>query len=399
MAQAIPRFCPRCGIPTIAGQPQCANCGLYLVRPHSQSSEQSLSPMQPQPPMPAPLGQPAQPVLAPSQQPWRKTTDSIAPTFRTTQPQGSKQGRRPGKMGYVLIVLVLLVLLGAGSYLIFSLLQTRGSGLGIGGNNTQPPITTTQVHTTVTYAGIEITVLDAQQSQNFLNDPNSSTDGMLRLNLQEQNSTTAKISWLYYDIAQLVLPGGKTVTPTYAKATVGIAPGATQNSFVDFAVPTTDKVSQLTLRLGATNEAQMDIPLTGNANLSKYAPSSVKPDGQLQYFGLNWTLVSATAQYSIVGKQATKGMRYVVITLSVDNPLSQIAITGSPFTYIQLRSGNNSYTPVDTTLPVSFDTGVTGKSGTVTFLVSQKSTTFTLVLVPQNQSGATQATTDFQLAS
>jgi hypothetical protein len=301
-------------------------------------------------------------------------------------------------MGCILLVLVLLVLLGAGSYLVFSLLSTRGTGLGIGGTNSQSPITTTQVHETVTYAGVEVSVLNAQQSQNFLNDPNSATDGMLRLNLQEHNPTTAKISWLYYDIAQLVLPGGKTVTPTYAKATVGIAPGATQNSYVDFAVPATDKVSQLTLRLGATNEAQMDIPLTGNANLSKYAPTSVKPDGQLQYFGLNWTLVSATAQYSITGQQASKGMRYIVVTLSVDNPLSQVAITGSPFTYIRLQSGNSNFTPVDTTLPVSFDTRVTGKSGTVTFLVPQKSTAFTLALVPQNQNGATQATTDFHLS-
>ena len=186
--------------------------------------------------------------------------------------------------------------------------------------------------------------------------------------------------------------------PTYAKAIVGIAPSVTQNSFVDFAVPASYKVSQLTLRLGAKNEAQMDVPLTGNANLSKYAPTSVKPDGQLQYFGLNWTLVNATAQYSIPGQQARTGMRYIVVTLSVDNTLSQEAITGSPYTYIRLQSGNSSFTPVDTTLPVSFATGVTGKSGTVTFLVPQKSTAFTLVLVPQNQSGATQATTTFQLS-
>ncbi len=385
MAQALPRFCPRCGTPTVAGQASCATCGLYLLRPQPQS------PMQ----QPAP---PVQPMPVSSQQQQRITGSNSASPPRISQTQGSTRRRRPGRMGCVLIILVLLVLIGAGSYLLYSLLGTHGSGLALGGNTSQSPITTTQVHETVTYAGVEVTVLNAQQSQNFTNDPNSSTDGMLRLNIQEHNPTAAKISWLYYDIAQLVLPGGKTVTPTYAKATVGIAPGATQNSYVDFAVPTTDKASQLTLRLGASNEAQMDIPLTGTANLNKYAPTSVKPDGQLQYFGLNWTLVSATAQYSIVSQQASKGMRYIVITLSVDNPLSQMTITGSPFTYIRLQSGNSSFTPVDTTLPISFDTGVTGKSGTVTFLVSQKSTAFTLVLVPQNQSGVTQATTNFQLS-
>ncbi|MEO8970664.1 MAG: hypothetical protein ABI406_03580 [Ktedonobacteraceae bacterium] len=392
MAQAIPRFCPRCGTPTVVGQTNCASCGLYLLRPQPQSSAQSVQPLQPL--------QPAPPVLAPLQQPRHITTGSgnIAPTFRTTQPHGSTRRRRPGRVGCVLLILVLLVLLGAGSYLLYSLLNTHGSGLSLGGNTSQTPITTMQVRETVTFAGVEVTVLNAQQSQNFVNDPNSSTDGMVRLNLQEHNSTTARISWLYYDIAQLVLPGGKTVMPTYAKATVGIAPGAIQNSYVDFAVPTTDKASQLTLRLGASNQVQMDVPLTGTANLSKYAPTSVKPDGQLQYFGLNWTLVSATAQYSITGQQASKGMRYIVVTLSVDNPLSQMAITGSPFTYIRLQSGNSTFTPVDTTLPVSFDKSETGKSGTITFLVPQKSTAFTLVLVSQNQSGVTQATTDFQLS-
>ena len=388
MAQVIPRFCPLCGTPTVAGQINCANCGLYLLRSQPQMSMQTSEQST----------QTVPPVQAPPQQSQRSTTgsDTITPAFRTTQSHGSARRRRPGRLGCVLIILALLVLVGAGSYLLYALLSAHGSGLG--GSNSQSPITTTQMHETVTYAGVEVTVLSVQQSQNFLDDPNSSSDGMVRLNLQEHNPTTAKISWLYYDIAQLVLPGGKTVTPTYAKATVGIAPGATQNSYVDFAVPTSDKIGQLSLRLGANNEAQMDIPLKGNANLSKYAPTSVKPNGQLQFSGLDWTLVSATAQYSIIGQQASKGMRYVVVTLSVDNTLSQQAITGSPYTYVRLQSGNSTYTPVDASLPTSFDAGIAGKSGTVTFLVPQKSTAFTLVLVPQNQSGATQATTNFQLS-
>ncbi len=381
MAQAPGQFCPRCGTPTLAGQANCANCGLYLPRSQPQS------PVQP----------PAQSLAGSSQQPQRITSGNAASAAQTFPTRTSTPGRRPGKMGCILIVLLLLVLVGAAGYLVFSLLSVHVPGLTTG-NTTQSPITTTPVNETVTYAGVNVTVLNAQQAQNFLTDPNSSTDGMVRLNIQEQNPTTATIHWLYYDIAQLVLPGGKAVTPVYAKATFGIAPGTTQNGYVDFAVPTTDKIRQLTLRLGATNEAQMDIPLTGNANLSKYAPTSVKPDAQLNYFGLNWTLVSATSQYSIAGQQATKGMRYIVVLLSVNNALSQEAITGSPFSYMHLQSGNSTFAPVDTTLPVSFDTGVTGKSGTVTFLVPQKSAAFTLVLVPQNQSGATQATADFQLS-
>lgn len=237
MAQALPRFCPRCGTPTVAGQAICANCGLYLLRPQQQS------PMQP----PVQPVQPAQPVPVPPQQPQRITADNSALPPRISQTQGSTRRRRPGRMGCILIILVLLVLIGAGSYLLYSLLSTHSSGLGLSGNTSQSPITTTQVHETVTYAGVQVTVLNAQQSQSFLNDPNSSADGMLRLNIQEHNPTTTKISWLYYDMAQLVLPGGKTVPPTYAKATVGIAAGVTQNSYVDFAVPMSDNVSQLVL--------------------------------------------------------------------------------------------------------------------------------------------------------
>ena len=294
-------------------------------------------------------------------------------------------------------MLLVVIVVGAVGYFALSMGGVHVPGAGTKAT-TQSTITTTTLNETVTYAGVKITLLNAQQAQNFLDDPNSSTDGMVRLTIQEQNPTNVKVSWLYKNIASLVLPGGKTVAPTYVRATVGIAPGATQKSIVDFAVPATDKLSQLTLHLGSSSEAQMAIPLTGNANLSKYAPVTVKPGGQLQYLGLNWTLVSATAQYSVAGQQASKNMRYVVVTLSVDSTLSQEAIPGSAFSYIRLQAGNTTYNPVDTTLPVSFAAGETGKTGTVTFLAPQQSNSYTLLLIPLDQSGATEATTNFQLS-
>src|SRR2546429_9854421 len=96
------------------------------------------------------------------------------------------------------------------------------------------------------------------------------------------------------------------------------------------------------------------------------------------------------------GQQASKGMTYVVVTLQVDNTLSQQAITGSPFDYARLKAGNTTAAPKLTDLPVSFDTGEKGKTGTITFLVPGNSTTLTLIFLPQ--SGADQATTDFQFA-
>ena len=295
----------------------------------------------------------------------------------------------------MLILVLLLVLLGVGGYFGALALGYRLPGF-LGGNATQPPITTSQINATVTYAGVDLTVLTAQQSQSFMNDPNTTSTGMVRLNIQEQNKTTVKVSWLYTDIARLLLPDKSVATPTYVRARAGIAPGATQKSMVDFAVPTSDKISQLTLRLGAANEAQMDIPLTGQADLGKYSPRSVKPNGQLLYLGLNWTLVKATSQLSIAGQQASKGTTYIIVTLRVDNTLSQTAITGSPFDYARLKAGNTTASPKFTDLPVSFDTGETGQTGTITFLVPQSSKAFTLILLPQG--GADQATTDFQFA-
>jgi len=253
------------------------------------------------------------------------------------------------------------------------------------------------INSSVPYAGVDITIVNAQQSQSFIDDPNSSTAGIVRLNLREQNNTAFKVSWSYQNIARLILPNKSIVSPIYVKAKVGIAPGTSQTSVVDFAVPVSDHIGQLTLMLGATNEAQMLIPLTGNANLNKYQPKTINLNGQMQYFGLNWTLTAATSSLSLDGQQAASGMRYITVKLSVDSTLSQLAITGSPYDYIRLKFGNTTASPRNTTLPVSFGAGATGEAGTVSFLVPQNTKSFTLILLAQRQSGSDQASSNFQL--
>jgi hypothetical protein len=297
----------------------------------------------------------------------------------------------------MLVLLVILIFIGIGAYITAGLLGLHLPGFrssNSSNSGTQPPVTTQRVNATVTYAGVAITILSVQQSQSFSDDPDTATTGMVRLHIQEQNKTTTRVSWVYNDIAHLILPGGKNLAPIFVQAKIGIAPGATQQGFLDFAVPTSAKIGQLILRLGAANEAQMDIPLTAHANVSKYAPKTINPDGQMTYLGLNWTLVSATSQGSIAGQQAGKNMSYIIVTLKVDNTLSQEAIPGSAFDYIRLRAGSATASPKDTTLPVSFDRGEMGKTGTVTFLMPQGSAVFTLILLSQGGSAA--ASTDFQ---
>jgi hypothetical protein len=150
--------------------------------------------------------------------------------------------------------------------------------------------------------------------------------------------------------------------------------------------------------LGATNEAQMQIPLILNANLSKYQPKTINLNGQMQYFGLNWTLTNATSSLSIQGQQAAKGMRYITVTLKVANTLSQVAITGSPYEYIRLQYGNHTALPKYTTIPVAFNVGVTEVTGSVIFQVPQNTKSFTLVLEPQKGDSGDQGSTDFQMS-
>ena len=297
------------------------------------------------------------------------------------------------RSGCVLLLIGLLLLIGTISYVAAGLLGARLPGF----EATQPPISTMSINSSFSYAGVDLTVVNAQQSKSFLDDPNTSTDGMLRVAIQAADKTPVSVSWNYANIAQLVLPGKTIIKPAYVNAPLALAPGKTQTNIVDFAVSASDTIAQLTLRIGAANEAQMDIPLTGKADLSAYAPKTTPLNGQMLYFGLNWTLKSATTSLSIPGQQAARDMHYVILTLSVNNTLSQVAITGSPYDYARLQFGNTTVSPKDSTLPVSFKTGVSGDTGTLSFLIPQKNTAFTLILLPQSQNSTEQATTDFQL--
>jgi hypothetical protein len=308
-------------------------------------------------------------------------------------PAPTSTRRSIGRREFILLSVALLFVLGAIVYAIAGLLGVALPGFV----NVQPPVTTTAINSTVPYAGVDVTILNVQQSQSFVKDPNTSANGMVRLNLREHNLTDAKVVWSYATVARLIVKGKSLVSPTYVNSVVSVVPGASQTSVVDFAVPSNDSVNQLTLVLGGTNEAQMLIPLMQNANLSKYRPKTINLKGQMQYFGLNWTLTSATSSLSIQGQQAAKGKRFITLMLKVDNTLSQVAITGSPYEYIRLQYGNTTALPEHTTIPVAFNAGAVGISGTVSFQVPQNTTSFTLVLEPQKGDSGDQGSTDFQM--
>ena len=411
MTQVLPRYCPRCGAPVVTSSGVCATCGLPLEgllsrEKHKSSGQNSYS--QDRSPeidqnasqhnldgqqdiqldrVPTEhLGQ--QTDLLSGTQPSTKKGDQTFPHPPT------QDKRRVGKRKLMLLLVIVLFVLGAIFYAFAGFL-----GLALPGFvNTQPTITTRAINATIPYAGVNITLLNVQQSQSFLNDPNSNTNGMVRLNFQEQNPTEVNVLWSYATIAHLIMPDKSLVSPIYVNSIVRVAPGTTQKSVVDFAVPTNTPINQLTLVLGATHEAQMLLPLVQNANVSEYQPKTTNLNGQMLYFGLNWTLTGATSSFSIQGQQAAKNMRYVTLMLKVDNTLSQIAITGSPYEYMRLQYGNKIALPEHTTVPVAFRAGAVGITGTVSFQVPQQTSSFTLVLMPQKGDNGDQSSTDFHLS-
>jgi hypothetical protein len=406
MAQMQPPICPRCGAALAAQQQVCARCGLNLApwlpvdnyQPPTQEEELPTL----QRPLSSPVASPisSAPEVATGQWPPLPQTDRpyfppqnqsalpVTPMPPVAPPTRKRRRFRSGVALLLVLALIIVLVAGYAGATLFGLFKQAP---------VQASITTVPINATVTYAGVAVTVVNVQRSQNFLDDPHTSSSGMVRVHLQAQNKATEPVNLFYNNIAHLVLPGGQEVASTYVKAVVGVMPGATQTGTVDFAVPMTIKVNQMVLRLGATNEAQMDIPLTTNPDLTRYQPQTTPLSGTLSYLGLDWSLVSATTQLSMDNQQASKGMHYVTVTLKVNNTLSQTAITGSPFDYIRLKGGSVTASPVDSTLPVSFDAGVKDKSGTVTFLVPQNAQTLTLVLLAQRQSGFDQATVDFHL--
>lgn len=285
-----------------------------------------------------------------------------------------------------LVLLVVLLILGTGGYLTFT------------GHLIQSPIKSVNLHIPLTYTGLSVTLLSVQQAQNFVDDPNTVNNGMVRLHLQEQNTTTTLITWNYARSTHLLVQGLPALAPVHVQSKGQIAPGATQTSMLDFAVPNGTNLSKVSLQLGSSDEAQIRVPLIDQTDFSQYQPQTLPQHGNMDYFGLNWTLTSSTTSLSIPGQQAANGMEYLTFTMIINNTLSQQAITGSPFDYVRVKTGGKIFNPISTTLPVSFARNQMGNASTITFLIPQNSVSGTFLLLSQDPGKSGQASTNFSLA-
>ena len=408
MAQSITQVCANCNTPVPAHVSFCPNCGTpaHAGNGHAASSAPTQKAPPPlyasYPPQTPPVSQP----VPPGQQGYQASFHSSQPPPTYARPQKNSSG---GALKVGVILLLLVLLLGAGGFLTLRFVTGRsGNTTNTGAKSeippTRAPLTTTPINATVTYASVDITILNAQQAASFADDRETPAQGVVRLNLHavqngadDTNSGSSIDPYYHYSTAfALILPGGRKVPPAGYKEVNGPTKKGNQTTWIDFPVPTTVKVNQLVLQMGTDTEAQIALPLTGQANLSQYQAKQVSPNVRVPYGGTFWTLTTGTAKLSDGGVQADKGQRFLVLALTIDNPSSQ-GTNGYPPDYLRLQFGGTTISETSDTIPTTV-AGTSHLIGLVAFLVPQEETSFTLVLLPSDLNGATsQATIPFQI--
>ncbi len=450
------RFCPQCGMSVAPGQRFCSNCGAIMdantAQPTERVSEGASTilpqnvheqatflaggerpePLVPPPPPPGSLTPPVSAVPMQSSystqygSPAQGNQQGVgsytpappvgpAPAYAKPQKDSSRSVLGQIGCGVLLVILLIVGLCGGAGYIGYRWIasqansstgtntdSTTSNGNGSGSGNSSTPtvqVTTKQINQTITYASDTITILSVQQASSFADDSFSSPHGMVRINVKEANSTANGPSFAYYDTLRLILPDKSTVAPDNTKTGTSPQPQTTQENWWDFAASTAIPADQMSLLIGRADQAQMQIPLSGHADLSKFQPKTISPHAKTQYQGLSWTITEATVSFNAAGRQASSGMRYVTITMNVDNNSSQ-NFNGYWGDYIRLKTAGNMSAPTsDTNFPTGFVAGSTGNTGTLYFLVPEGNSSYTLIFLGNANASppVSQATIDFQV--
>jgi hypothetical protein len=329
-----------------------------------------------------------------------------APANKTIPAYAQAPKRSRGCLVASIVLLLVLVLGGIGAFFVIRHNNSTGSNQngnsasgqqntpGTAGNtpSTGSPVTV-PLNLKFTYSSVDITLVSVQQASSFPDD-SSTSQGGVRVVTKESNSTTNDVRYSYGDVIRLVMPDGSIVAPSNEKSFEAPAAGVSQDNWIDFAVTSQNlDLSKLILHYGLATENQMNIPLTSNADLSKYQAKTVTPNSTFQYAEMNWTLVSATESLSANGQQASTGMVFVTVTLKAVNT-STNNFSGYPGDYMRLQSGDSKSPPSNFTFPTSVASQSTG-TGLASFSVLQGGTSFTLLMLAQSSIQA--ASVNFQI--
>jgi hypothetical protein len=259
------------------------------------------------------------------------------------------------------------------------------------------PVVTTLNLKSVTYASVNISVIDVQQATGFPDDQPYQPTDMLRITLQENNTSSQTADYFYSDCAHLILPDGTIVASSQSKDGYGPAQDIKRTTWIDFLVSRQINPQTIMLQLGTSTESQIKIPLKKDANLDSYQPKTVPLHTPLHYGSTVWTLTSATQQLSYHTKQADKGMVYIIVGITIDNP-GQQSFYPFPDDYVRLQSGATKNGPTYCTLPSYLNAQQTNSQGECGFLMPATSTAYTFLLLPNTDIGATQqVSSNFQL--
>jgi hypothetical protein len=154
-------------------------------------------------------------------------------------------------------------------------------------------------------------------------------------------------------------------------------------------------------KIGSAWSWLMGLPFLINVPLASYLLRRTQrtsyPNAQQTHFdGLTWTVTAATSSWSADGKQADQGMRYVTVTLQIDNPSSRDFAT-SCGDYLRLQAGETTSAPTPhASIPTLIPAGSSGQTGSASFLVPAGHTSYTLLFLRNATSGVSQAAVDFQ---
>ncbi len=281
---------------------------------------------------------------------------------------------RPSKhwLWIISLLIIGMTILGGVSYITWNWL--RNLQITFGAGNTEPTITILNVQRTATYADLYFTVLNAQYASSFSNDPIQTGQAMVRVNMRVTNKSSDQVSVIYYEVANLIVPGVQPIAPTNVHLSTGPKPGSSEIGWIDFPVSKSVQLPALRLQLGsvALGEALLIIPFSGpfdpNHFVGKTSPQSLTFYYNFSGNVLVYHLTSVNILYAYRGTQSKTGKQFYVLNFTVDNNNGVMVSPGYGFDYIRLIINGYNTPPVDNTLPYGFKAGANGVAGRVVYI-------------------------------